>query len=327
MKDSGVEWIGEIPEDWGIVNIGRLFNVKAGGDAKPDIYSDIQDAEHPFPVYTNSNDKEQVYAYTSTPYFKKNTITVTGRGEIGRAFFRNVEYDAIIRLLVLQPKVDMDVRFYTYWIDKVIVFFTNSAAIGQLSAQQILPYKIPILDIEVQRRIADFLDDKVGEIDTIISKTKESIEEYKKYKQAVITEAITQGLDKSVEMVDTDNIHIPTIPAHWKMKKIKYIFEIKKDIAGKEGYDILSITQKGIKIKDISKNEGQLAQNYSNYQLVDIGDFAMNHMDLLTGWVDISKYVGVTSPDYRVFRFIDAIAYDANYYLYLMQMCYINKIF
>ena len=53
----------------------------------------------------------------------------------------------------------------------------------------------------------------------------------------------------------------------------------------------------------------------------------MNHMDLLTGWVDISKYNGVTSPDYRVFKFIDGENYDSKYYLYLMQMCYIGRIF
>ena len=53
----------------------------------------------------------------------------------------------------------------------------------------------------------------------------------------------------------------------------------------------------------------------------------MNHMDLLTGWVDISQYDGVTSPDYRVFRFIKPEKYDSKYYLYLMQMCYIDKIF
>ena len=186
---------------------------------------------------------------------------------------------------------------------------------------------IIIPPVEEQKRIVKFLDIKVSEIDNVILKTKESIEEYRKYKKAVIIEGITKGLDKSMVLVDTDNIHIPKIPVHWKMKKIKYIFEIKKDIAGKEGYDILSITQKGIKVKDISKNEGQIAQNYSNYQLVDIGDFAMNHMDLLTGWVDISKYVGVTSPDYRVFRFINAADYDAKYYLYFMQMCYMNRIF
>ena len=142
MKDSGVEWIGEIPEGWKVTNIGRLFEVKAGGDAKLGLYSDKKDEKHPYPVYTNSSNSSQVYAYTSMPIFGENTITVTGRGEIGRAFFRNEKYDAIIRLLVLKPKLKLDSRYYAYWIDNVIVFFTNSAAIGQLSAQQILPYHV-----------------------------------------------------------------------------------------------------------------------------------------------------------------------------------------
>lgn len=104
------------------------------------------------------------------------------------------------------------------------------------------------------------------------------------------------------------------------MKKLKYVFYIKKDIAGKIGYDVLSITQKGIKVKDITSNAGQLAADYSNYQRVNVGDFAMNHMDLLTGWVDVSEYNGVTSPDYRVFNFISEKGYSRRYYLYLMQM-------
>lgn len=116
------------------------------------------------------------------------------------------------------------------------------------------------------------------------------------------------------------------VPEHWKIKRIKHIFQIRKRIAGKEGYSVLSITQNGIKIKDIISGEGQLAMDYSKYQFVEIGDFAMNHMDLLTGFIDISKYYGVTSPDYRVFTLTD-INSVAGYYLYLMQMGYTNKIF
>ncbi len=72
--------------------------------------------------------------------------------------------------------------------------------------------------------------------------------------------------------------------------KIRRIFAIKKKIiAGEEGHQVLSITQRGIIPKDISKNEGQMAADYSGYQLVAAGDFAMNHMDLLTGWVDILR--------------------------------------
>lgn len=128
-------------------------------------------------------------------------------------------------------------------------------------------------------------------------------------------------------MKDSGIEWIGEIPEHWNVKKIKYIFKIKKDIAGKDGYTVLSITQKGIKPKDLTKNEGQIAESYINYQLVNIGDFAMNHMDLLTGWVDVSQYKGVTSPDYRVFVFLKPDKFSAQYYLYIMQMCYANRIF
>ena len=178
-----------------------------------------------------------------------------------------------------------------------------------------------------QRKIADFLYEKGLELDNILEKTRASIGEYKKLKQAVITQAVTKGIRGNREMKDSRSTWFGQIPRDWNMRKIKYIFKIQKDIAGKEGYTVLSITQKGIKPKDLSKNEGQLAENYSNYQLVHMGDFAMNHMDLLTGWVDVSKYEGVTSPDYRVFGLIDKDNYCSQYFLYLMQMCYTNRIF
>ncbi|SEL67003.1 type I restriction enzyme, S subunit [Ruminococcus sp. YRD2003] len=326
MKDSGIEWIGEIPENWDISSIGTLFFAKAGGDAKPELYSDTQDEQHPFPVYTNTLEKEQVYAYTSNPVFEGNTITVTGRGDIGHAFYRDTPYDAIIRLISLSPRIELHCPFYKYWID-VVPFFADNAAIGQLSANQIKNYKAIIAPIKEQQSISAYLDRQCSHIDNIIEKTKASVEEYKKLRQAVITQAVTKGVRGDRPMKDSGSVWFGDIPVEWSAKRLKYQFHIKKDIAGKEGFTVLSITQKGIIPKDLSKNEGQLAESYANYQLVDVGDFAMNHMDLLTGWVDISKFDGVTSPDYRVFVLDDKDNSDSHYFLYMMQMCYTNKIF
>jgi type I restriction enzyme S subunit len=89
---------------------------------------------------------------------------------------------------------------------------------------------------------------------------------------------------------------------------------------------VLSVTQRGIKIRDIENFKGQLSMDYSKYQIVEEGEYIMNHMDLLTGWVDISKWKGVTSPDYRVFRLKNKLC-RKNYYLYIFQLCYTNKIF
>lgn len=127
------------------------------------------------------------------------------------------------------------------------------------------------------------------------------------------------------EYKDSNVDWIGQIPKKWKTEKFKHIFRIKKIIAGKLGYDVLSVTQQGLKVKNI--NEGQVANDYSNYQIVQVGDFVMNHMDLLTGYVDVSKQKGVTSPDYRSFNAIKKHEIDSRYYLYIFQFCYMTRIF
>lgn len=119
---------------------------------------------------------------------------------------------------------------------------------------------------------------------------------------------------------------IGEIPSHWETTPFSHFFQIRKDIAGKEGYDVLSVTQTGIKVKDIEHNEGQIALDYSKYQFADPGDFIMNHMDLITGYIGRAESLGVTSPDYRVFRAFNKDAYE-DYYLLVFQLCYKWKVF
>lgn len=127
------------------------------------------------------------------------------------------------------------------------------------------------------------------------------------------------------EMKDSGVDWLGEIPSHWNVARLKYLFSIKKDIAGKDGYTVLSVTQRGIVPKNMM-DKGQFAMDYSKYQIVTSGEFIMNHMDLLTGWVDISSYDGVTSPDYRVFFMKKGAGY-APYYRYIFQTCYTCRIF
>lgn len=128
------------------------------------------------------------------------------------------------------------------------------------------------------------------------------------------------------EMKDSGVAWLGDIDSRFNIKAIGNLFTIKKDIIGREPDQVLSITQRGIKIKDTTSNEGQNAASYAHYQIVNVGDFAMNHMDLLTGWVDISQYEGVTSPDYRVFTLTDNTQIP-EYFLRVFQMYYSNRVF
>ena len=127
-------------------------------------------------------------------------------------------------------------------------------------------------------------------------------------------------------MKDSGVAYIGEIGCDFDVKPINSLFAIKKDIIGHEPDMVLSITQNGIKPKDIESNEGQIAASYANYQIVNIGDFAMNHMDLITGGVDISKYEGVTSPDYRVFVLKEDDMVD-KFFLYIFQTYYKTRTF
>lgn len=203
----------------------------------------------------------------------------------------------------------------------------SQTAMPLLSGGKLKELVVPfVFDEYRQTQIVHFLDRKCTAIDTAIEKTKKSIEKLEEYKKAVITKAVTKGIDPNAKMKDSGVEWIGEMPEGWKVTKTKYLFRILKRIAGREGFDVISITQKGLKIRDITSNKGQVAENYSNYQFVFPGDFAMNHMDLLTGWVDLSALTGVTSPDYRVFHKINESVND-DYYKYVFQSLYFNKVY
>ncbi len=351
MKDSGIEWIGEIPRDWEIRNIKNMFsfgkglsitkeNLKEQGIAVIS-YGQIHSKLNRF--FGISND---LIRFVDNSYLKTDKLSLVNQEDFifadtsedvqGCGNFIYVDRQQVLfagyHTIILRSLTQKDNKFYAFlfmsdcW-RKQIRECVNGVKLFSISQKLIKQTNILIPPEKERVRIANYLEERCDTVDNVLEKTCASIEEYKKLKQSVITQAVTKGIRGNREMKDSRSAWFGQIPGEWDMRKIKYIFKIQKDIAGEEGHTVLSITQKGIKPKDLSKNEGQLAENYSNYQLVHIGDFAMNHMDLLTGWVDVSKYEGVTSPDYRVFRLIDKDNYYSKYYLYLMQMCYTNRIF
>ncbi|NOZ38389.1 MAG: restriction endonuclease subunit S, partial [Gammaproteobacteria bacterium] len=187
-------------------------------------------------------------------------------------------------------------------------------------------FKTYIPSITEQTAIANFLDQKSAQIDQAIAIKEKQITLLKERKQILIQNAVTRGLNPDAPMRDSGVEWLGDVPAHWKTRRLKYIVKILKRIVGHEGPNVLSITQQGIKVKDIESGEGQLAMDYSKYQLLYQGEFAMNHMDLLTGYVDISKFDGVVSPDYRVFKNTSKEIND-QYLLAIFQIGYKHRIF
>ena len=343
MKDSGIEWIGEIPKNWEVGQIKHHFDVTLGKMVQSEPLSASETYENYLcaanikwlGVDTSTNKQMWFTPSEKKQYLLQNgDVVVMEGGTAGTATVYSNELSPCYMQNSVnrcRSKDNYLNKFLYYWLYHVfyvgyIPSICNKATIMHYTKEKL--ERTPILTVpsSEQRRIVAFLDSKCAEIDALSADIQSEIDTLESYKRSKVFDTVMHGIDHN-SFVQTDSDVWSTIPVGWKLIDIKYLFEIVKRIAGKEGYDIIAITQQGLKYKDISSNEGQLASDYSGYQFVYPGDYAMNHMDLLTGWVDLSDKFGVTSPDYRVFRLRYPDAYDREYYKYVMQCCYMNRIF
>lgn len=349
-KDSGVEWIGEIPEHWEVTRLKNLIEVHYSGvwgnesDESINDRNCIRIADFDFGNLTineknltkrNYSDKE-IEKYE----LRKGDILVekSGGGDktpVGRVVFFGLEESSLYANFIEMLRVkSVSKKFIAYLLSSmyhsglIYTMFNQTTGIQNLNIPKYITQNIVLpKDNFEQEKITIYLDKKTEKIDSIIKSLEDQKENLEQYKRELIAEVITKGLNNNIPMKDSGVDWIGEVPEHWEVKKIKWIFKILKRQNGRDDRQVLSITQQGIKIKDIENNDGQMAESYENYQLVEPGDFAMNSMDLLTGWIDCSQYEGVTSPDYRVFRLIDINDHNNDFYNYLFQMCYTRRIF
>lgn len=331
MKDSGVAWIGEIPKEWEISLINTLYTVRNTKVSDVDYQPLSVTMKGIVPQLSTA---AKTNAHDDRKLVKKGDFAINSRSD-RRGSCGISDYDGSVSLIntVLSPRNEMNPIYYS-WLFHSSEFADEFYRWGHgivddlwtTRWQEMRNISIPVPPLSIQHQIATYLDQKCTQIDALIINQQKQIERLKAYKQSLITETVTKDLNPDVPMKDSGVEWIGEIPEDFSVQNIRSLFTIKKDIIGHEPDTVLSITRSGIKIKDISENNGQMADSYANYQIVNIGDFAMNHMDLLTGGIGISQYNGVTSPDYRVFNLKDN-KMNPRYFLYIFETYYRNKIF
>ncbi len=238
-KDSGIAWIGEIPEHWDTYQLkrcskfinGYAFNSNHFNKDKgiPVIrIGDILNEQISFEniVYVQENNElEKFMAHKNDILIAMSGATV---GKIGIystddkvyinqrvGIIRTIQYNFIKRMFTTNGFVDY------------VNLSSAGSAQPNISSEEILNFYIPAPSIKEQQLIATYLDQKCGEIDELITLQEEMITKLQSYKQSVITEAVTKGLDKNVPLKDSGIEWIGEFPEHWKVVKIKYLAKIK----------------------------------------------------------------------------------------------------
>ena len=179
--------VGVIPSEWQAMRIGDLFESTAGGDFDPTRSSDVQSDSHPYPIYANGLSQEGLYGFCNYAENRLGSITVTARGTLGKAFYRDIPFVAIGRLLVLEPKIGMDARYFSNYINHGVHFAVESTGVPQLTAPQVARYLLPVPPESEQRAIAEALSD----VDGLLAALEALIAKKRAVKQAAMQQLLT----------------------------------------------------------------------------------------------------------------------------------------
>ncbi|WP_407281265.1 restriction endonuclease subunit S [Lactococcus formosensis] len=169
--------------------IEKIFDLYAGGDVQKKSFSKYKFQNFSYPVYSNSLSNSGLYGYTNNPRYKANSITITGRGKIGVAMYRQTDFDAIVRLLVLTPKNadTVNPKFMTEFINKYIEFSIESTGVPQLTVPQVAKIELDLPSKLEQDKIAISLSD----IDQIITSLSGLIKKKQQIRIAALEDLIT----------------------------------------------------------------------------------------------------------------------------------------
>lgn len=286
MKDSGIEWIGEIPEGWEVHRVKTHFSIISGSGFKPELQGQ---STGDFPVCKASDiSSSGHYLHTSANYItsdivKSQHFSIIPKGsilfaKIGEAMRKNNRSLCSLDCCVdnncqgLVPKnISSEFSYYLFTcID--MTWFDNAGTIPCINNQKLYDCRIPFPSYGEQTLIANHLNIQCAKINEMLFHIRSSIEEYKKLKQAIITQAVTKGVRGEREMKDSGVEWTGEIPVNWTIQRFARVAEVKSNLVSPDNY--LEYPQ--ISPENIEKDSGKLLLPCRT--VAEVGVISGNHL-------------------------------------------------
>ena len=340
MKESGIDWIGRIPEEWEISKIkfttqlnGRIgWQGLTSAEYKEEgpyliTGTDFHNGTINFETAVHIDEKR--WSEASQIQVENGDLLITKDGTVGKvAIISGLDDKASLNSGVLRiqtiDEIDRKFLYYVLLSDEFWMWFnyTNSGASTILHLYQNVfdEFTFTFPQKNEQQKIADFLDKKTTQLDKAKALLEEQIKKLKDYRASLIYETVTKGLDKTVPMKDSGIDWIGQVPEGWEITKHKYIMTKVKEICSHyEGQDILSLTRQGVVVRDIESGKGKMPASFDGYQFLEKGDllFCLFDIDVTPRCVGVVENNGLTSSAYSRFRLDDKISVYYYYYLFL----------
>ena len=309
-KNSGVEWLGEIPSHWEILKTKYVHkNIKFLNTNR--ICDNVLSLTLRGVVNNNIDNPEGLVPkdYATYQIFEKDDLVFKlidleniSTSRVGIVHEKGVMSSAYIRLKIGKTSIPKFAYYYYYslYINNVY----NNIGCGvrsTLNPTDLLNIKFPLPPKDEQEKIASYLDEKIAKIDTAISRKEKLIELLKEQKQIIINDAVTKGLNKNAKFKNSGVEWIGEVPQHWKFEKGKWLFkQIKRSV--KQADKIITCFRDG----QVTLRVNRRVDGFTNalkehgYQGIRKGDLVIHNMDAFAGSIGISDSDGKATPVYSV---------------------------
>lgn len=318
MKDSGIEWIGEIPEGWEIRKIKNNFMIYAGATPKSE-KAEYWDGGIPWitPADFKTTDKYVSYGRKSltalgydscgTTLVPAGSIIFSKRAPVGSVVIAKNTLCTNQGCLACIPNDAVNSTYFYYCMSIFTEQFELVSAgttFKEIAASTFASFLLPCPPLSQQNEIVNFLNKESSRIDSMLSKTRSSIEEYKKLKQAVITQAVTKGVRGEREMKDSGVEWIGMVPKEWTLLPFRRVLKERNE----KNTPIKSTERLSLSIEfgvtlysEKTTNLDRFKDDFEQYKLAYKGDLVMNSMNMIVGATGVSEYFGCVSPVYYTF--------------------------
>lgn len=333
-KDSGFEWIGEIPTSWELYKGKYMFTQRnlRGNTIELQLLSPTQKyGVVPQSVY---EDRSGMNAVKLNENANLSALKTIHKGDFCislRSFqggFEYSEYEGVVSpaYQVFYPVVKVARGYYKYLFkDSGFIEKMNSYTMTLRDGKNIAfadfgNTYIPCPPVDEQQRIADFLDTKCAEIDALTADIQTQIDTLEQYKRSVITETVTKGLNPNAEMKDSGIQWIGNMPAHWDVIRGKYILRYMQKPVREDDGVITCFRDGEVTLRSNRREDGfTMSDKEIGYQGIDVGDLVVHGMDGFAGSIGISDSRGKASP---VLNVLDTNQNKRYIMYYLRSMAY-----
>lgn len=307
MKDSGVEWIGEIPEEWNLTKLKFCTDIIMGQSPDSDFITGAgnilfmqgnREFGEKFPTPT-------LYCDKCSKHSRIGDILLSVRAPVGAINESDKVYGIGRGLCSIQGK-GIDNDFLKYYLMKSVAdlkYYSNGSTFDAITVDILNNFCISLPPYKEQVIIGKELNAKMEYVAIAIKNIGKIIEDYKKFRKAIIIKTTTKGIRHNICMKPTDSEWIGDIPEHWDYVRIGTLFQTVDERNDDPDAQLLSLyTALGVKPRSELEERGNKAVTVQNYKIVHKNDIIVNKLLAWMGAIGYSDYEGVTSPDYDVYR-------------------------